>query len=254
MPIAFGAAGAVANTATTTLTLAYPAGITAGQLLVICICNKYPPNTPTTPVAAGFILAANAQGTGGSGAAGIDTGTVFTTVYYKIAAGTETGNLAITVTGNNAAIGRIFRYTNATGNWDVSAANGADNTAGTAWLTTMNVNPGLTTGDWAIVASGINTDAYTYSAQAPAEASTTFGATVERQDSGTTSGQDCALVVTDTPVTAGTSVNPPTYAMTSSGTAANNPAGSSVMLRIREVAAVVAGGFDQYGMMGFYGM
>lgn len=252
MAIAFGASGLAANTATNTLTLAYPAGITAGQLIVVCVCNKYPPNNPTTP--AGFTLAANAQGTGGSGAAGIDTGTVYMTVYYKIAVGTETGNLAITFVGtNNSGIGRIFRYTNATGNWNVSAANGSDNTAGTAWLTTMNVNPGLTTGDWAIVASGINTDAYTYASQAPAEASTTFGATVERQDSGTNSGQDCALVVTDTPVTAGTSVNPPTYSMTASGTAANNPAGSSVMLRIREIAAVV-GGFDQYGMMGFYGL
>jgi MSHA biogenesis protein MshQ len=251
MAIAFGAAGAVANTATTTLTLAYPTGITAGQLIVMCICNKYPPNTPTTP--AGFTLAANAQGTGGSGAAGIDTGTVYMTVYYRIAPSALSGNVSITVTGNNVAIGRIFRYTNATNNWDVSAANGADNTAGsTAWLTTMNVNPGLTAGDWVIVASGINTDLYTFSAQAPAEASTTFGATVERQDSGTTSGQDCALVVTDTPVTAGTSTVAPTYSMTSSGSAANNPAGSSVMLRIREGA--FTGGSDQYGMMGFYGI
>lgn len=251
MAIAFGAAGAVANTATTTLTLAYPTGITAGQLIVMCICNKYPPNSPATP--AGFTLAANAQGTGGAGAAGIDTGTIFMTVYYRIATGVLSGNVSITITGNNVAIGRIFRYTNATGNWDVVAANGADNAGGTAWLTTMNVNPGLTTGDWAVVASGINTDAYTYSAQAPAEPSITFGATVERQDSGTTSGQDCALVVTDTPVTAGTSAVAPTYAMTSSGSAANAPAGSSVMLRIREVAAAV-GGFDQYGMMGFYGL
>ena len=252
MAIAFGAAGAVANTATTTLTLVYPAGITAGQLIVVCICNKYPLNTPTTP--AGFTLATNAQGTGGSGAAGIDTGTVYSTVYYKIAAGTETGNLSITITANNAAIGRIFTYTNGTSNWDVAAANGADNTAGTAWLTTMNTNPGITTGDWVVVGSGINTDAYTYSAQAPAEPSVTFGVTVERQDSGTTSGQDCALVVTDTPVTAGTSTVAPTYGMTASGTAANNPCGASVMLRIREVAAAATGGFDQYGMMGIYGL
>lgn len=250
MAIAFGAAGAVANTATTTLTIPYPAGITAGQMLIVCICNKYPTNSPTTPV--GFTLATNAQGSGGSGAAGIDIGSVYSTVYYKVAVGTETGNLAVTITANNTAIGRIFRYTNATNNWDVSAANGSDNTAGTAWLTTMNVNPGLTTGDLVIVSSGINTDLYTYSAQAPAEASTTFGATVERQDSGTASGQDCALVVTETPVTAGTSVASPTYSMTSSGTAANNPAGSSVMFRLREAA--FTGGFDPFGMRGFYGI
>jgi MSHA biogenesis protein MshQ len=250
MPIAFGAAGAVANTATTTLTLPYPTGITAGQILIVCVCNKYPTNSPTTPT--GFTLATNAQGTGGSGAAGIDTGTVYMTVYYKIAVGTETGNLSITITANNTAIGRMFRYTNATNNWIIAAANGADNTAGTGWLTTMNVDPGLTTGDLIIVASGINTDAYTYSAQAPAEPSTTFGATTERQDSGTTSGQDCGLVVTETPVTAGTSTVAPTYSMTSSGTATNNPAGSSVMFRLRE--GPFLGGSDQYGMMGFYGI
>lgn len=249
MPIAFGAAGAVASTATTTLSVAYPAGVTAGQLIVLCICNKYPPNTPAAP---GFFSPTNAQGTGGSGAAGIDTGTVYMTVFYRIATGVLSGNVNVVVSGNNVAIGRMFRYTNATGNWEIAAANGADNTAGTAWLTTMNINPGLTTGDLVLVASGINTDLYTFSAQAPAEASTTFGATVERQDSGTTSGQDCALVVTDTPVTAGTSAVAPTYAMTASGTAANNPAGSSVMLRIREGA--FTGGSDQYGMMGFYGI
>lgn len=251
MAIAFGAAGLAANTATNTLTLAYPTGITAGQLIIISVCNKYPPNNPTTP--AGFTLASNAQGTGGSGAAGIDTGTVYMTVYYKIANGTETGNLNITFIGtNNSAIGRIFRYTNATSNWDVVAANGSDNTAGTSWLTTMNVNPGITANDMIVVSSGINTDAYTYSAQAPAEPSVTFGATTERQDSGTTSGQDCALVVTETPVTAGTSTVAPTYSMTSSGTAANNPAGSSVMFRLREIAADT--NFDPMGMLGIFGI
>ncbi len=234
--VAFGNSGAV-DPGTTTLVIPYPTGIVAGNLLVLAVGNKYPPNGPAAP--AGWTLVANGQASGGAGAAGNDTGNVYATVFVKVADGTETGNLTVTLTGANTSMGRIFRYTNAAGSgWDYAATYGSDNTGGTAWIVSSAADPGITAGDMLVVISAINTDAPTWTAESVSATGATFGTHTERQDSGTGFGNDMRLVVSDHTVTAGTALAAPVYTMSASG---GTPEGASVILRIREVPGTTLG-------------
>lgn len=239
---------------TTSLSIPYPASIAAGDLLVVFISNKYPANGPTTP--AGFTRPTNGQGQGGAGASGIDTGQVFSTCLVKEADGTETGNLAVTITSGNSAVGRMWRCTkSALKNWEYVATNGADNAGAGNWSVTGAADPGVTAADLVLVGSAINADTYTYTLQAITSTGVTYAAMTEQQDSGTAGGQDCYLVVSSHPVTSGTSSAAPVYTMTTSGSAVSAPAGASVFLRLREVDPPAGGdSFDPMGMLGFFGL
>src|SRR4051812_24340143 len=96
MAVAFGAWGTatIATGSGTAPTPGYPAGITAGQLLVCFLVSKY--GAVTTP--SGWTLPTNGKFTGGNPAAQLtDSGDATFTVFYKIADGTETGTLTITI-------------------------------------------------------------------------------------------------------------------------------------------------------------
>lgn len=229
--VGFGAAGAVA-TGTNALAVPHPAGIVAGNLLVLVIANKIPPAGPSTPL--GWTLAAQAQG--GAGADNVnDSGQVFVTVFTKVAIGGEAGNLAVTITGGNVAVGRMFRYTKTASAWLTATTTGSDNTAGAGWSVTGAANPGIASGDMVIVGSAANSDNYNWSAESISATGATFGVHTERQDSGSANGRDADLVVSDHTVTAGSATAAPVYTMTASGSSApTNPAGASVILRIRE--------------------
>lgn len=242
--VAFGSSGAVA-TGTTALAVPHPAGIVAGDLLVLVVGNKHPPNGPTTP--AGWTLVTNGQGSGGLGANGADSGPVFSTIFVKIALGTETGNLSITLTGAVGAIGRMFRYTKTLASaWDYAATNGADSTAGTDWSVTGAANPGISGEDVIIVGSVVNSnrmnDPDPWTLASVTATGATVGAATERQDSSTASGNDLALIVSEHPVTAGTATAAPVFTMTGSPIGrvrVTTPTGPSVFLRIRESKALL---------------
>lgn len=232
MAIAFGAIGAGSN-GITSLSVPLPASIAAGDLLVLCIANKYPPNAPATP--AGWVAGTNYREEGGSGASGTDTGSVFVSVYTRVADGAESGNVAVTITGGNCAFGRMLRYTkSASATWDLVLVNGVDTTADASWsvaLDAMDVHAN----DMVLVASATNTDLYTHTVEALVQTGTTFGTMVERNDIGTTNGDDCWLFISEHPVSSGAGAGALTYTATPSGTATNNPAGASVALRMREL-------------------
>jgi len=240
--VAFGSAGNVAQ-GTTSLSVPYPSGIAAGDLLVLAIGNKYPPNGPATP--AGWTLVTNGQGSGGSGAAGGDSGTVYATFFVKVADGSESGNLTVTLTGANSAMGRMFRYTNAANaGWDYAATNGSDNTPDTNWTASGAANPGITSGDMLIVVSAVNGNRITaWGSESVSAVGATFGVHTEQQDSTTGQGDDMGLVVSDHTVTGGTAVAAPVFTMTVAGGDPRNdtPAGASAFLRIREVPGTALG-------------
>lgn len=237
-----GAAGSAS------LSVPFPTVTIAGYLLVLEITNKYPNNGPTTP--SGWTL--RKQTAGGSGASGVDTGNVYKTVYTKIADSTEGGtNQAVTITSGNSAIGRIWQYgILTTSTWDLGVCGGAYAASnGVNWSVTGDADPGVVAGDLILAMSAVNTDAYTYSAEAITQTGVTFGAATERGDGGVTNGDDSAAVMSEHPVTLGLGTAAPVYTMTASGTAANNPAGATVLLRLREVpaASVPGPGSDNVG-------
>jgi len=233
--VAYGSSGSAA-TGTTSLSVPYPASIAAGNLLVMIVGNKYPANGPATPV--GWTLVANGQGSGGLGSAGGDSGQVYNTIFVKEALGTESGNLAVTVTSANTSMARMFRYAKTAGTtWNYAATNGSDNSAGTTWSVTGAANPGITSGDMLIIGTSLNGNRVTGWTESVSATGATFGTTAERNDSTSSTGDDMGLIVSEHPVTAGTASAAPVFTMTgSSGSAnTNSPTGASVMLRIREV-------------------
>lgn len=224
----FGAAGA----GTGSVSLAYPANIAAGDVLVAALVNKYPTNGPATP--SGWTLAA--QGEGGTGASGLDTGHVYTTVFTKIADGTESGSLTVTITGGNSAVGRIARYfSNGGGRLAFSATAGSDNTAGTGWSVTGAANPGISAGNLIVAVSGVNTDGRSFSAEAVTATGCTFDTAVEDMDAGSTAGDDVRLIISRHFCMTGPASAAPVFTMTASGSdAATEPAGATVLLVLRE--------------------
>jgi hypothetical protein len=232
--VAFGTSGTVGSGGTTSITAAYPASIARGDLLVCQIASRPQGATITTPSGWTALSNNSAQGTGGSEAA--DAGSARSTILVKEADGTESGSLSITLANSpNAAFARIHRYTKTTGKvWQLACANGSHTSGSTSWSVTAGSDPGVTAGDMIFVASAVNSDAATYSAQALSQTGITFGAANERQDSGITTGNDLRMVASDHVVSSGTSSAAPVYTMTAS---TGSPEGASVFLRIRQVDA-----------------
>ena len=226
--VAFGAIGAGAGQVNS-INVAYPTGIASGNLLFLCIANKYPPNGPATPT--GFTAPANNQGTGDPGdGPGIGVGATYATVYYRVADGSESGTVTVSVTSGNALYGVMARYTNATGAWAVGAANGGDSTAGTAWSATMGTDPGVQGGDMVLACNANNNNTSLGSAYALSQTGVTYGTATERLDNSTSFGDDVGIKFADHAVTSGTSSAAPVHTWTASASAA----GGTALLRIRE--------------------
>lgn len=229
--VAFGTVG-TAGSGTTSASIPYPASIAAGDLLIVCLANKYPTNGPSTP--AGWTLPTNGQVSGGDGGGpGVDVGDVYATIFVKEADGSETGNLSITVTSGNSSSGVMARYTKGSGAWSYAATNGVDSSGDTSWSITGGADPGVESGDMLVTCTAINTESSAESAHSMSQTGITFGAANERFDNGTTFGDDVGVTTSDHVVSSGTSSAAPVYTATTTLT----PEGATVLLRIREVSS-----------------
>jgi PKD repeat protein len=134
MPIAFRAAGSIAANASGTPSIPYPAGIAAGDLLIIHYAVATATVTPTTPSGWTKLFGPVNMAGGGNNNKGY--------LYYKVAAGSETGTLTFANTGaSNYAVGIMAAYTgcDATTPIDTSA------TANLATTGTTGTCPSVTT-------------------------------------------------------------------------------------------------------------
>lgn len=219
----------------TSLSIPYTTNPAAGTGLVLTVINKYPNNFPTTPT--GYTLVKRA--TGGAGSSGADSGNVAVSVYTKEADGTETGNVAVTITGGNSSLGRILQYSKPAGKtWSFAGAIGSDNTAGGEVTYTYDADPGFRAGDLALVVRGFNSDV----------ASSQLGVYLHipgcitgprngasRISGTTTQGDDCRHGGTEYNVIYGESVGAGYYSSLDDMPSASASAGASVLLRIRAV-------------------
>lgn len=238
MAVSFRSIGALGagNVGTTSLSINYPTAGGApqsGDLLLLVVFNKYPTNGPSTP--SGYNTITNGQASGGEGSAGIDAGTVYVTVFSRIADGTESGAVSVSIPSGNSSAGAVLCYQKGSGTWDFAATNGSDNSGNsTSWSITGAADPGVTAGDMLIALNAINSDGQTFSSQAMSQSGITFGTATERVDAGTNQGDDVGGMISDHVVSSGTSSGVPTYTATASASATNRPAGACVILRIRE--------------------
>lgn len=229
--VGYGALG-TANGQIATAAPVTPATVNAGEMLLLFVANKGP-NGPDTP--SGWTACANGQGFGGDGGSGADVGDVWTTVFYKVADGSEDGaTVNISVTSGNGVYANILSYTKTSDTWEVACTNGADSTSATTWSIVGAADPGVTATDYVVFASGRNLDTVSFASYTLSQGGVTYPANAtERFENGTSFGDDVGLAIADIDPTSGTSSAAPT----GGATASTNVAGSGVIVRLREASA-----------------
>lgn len=102
----FGAKGTAGVATATPVSPTYPAGISANNLLILAVCIAHSTSTPTVTAPTGYTLINEV-------ALGSGTDRHSLHILYKIADGTETGALAVTIGGlagaNVVALAQIYR-------------------------------------------------------------------------------------------------------------------------------------------------
>lgn len=222
-------------------TPSYPTGLLAGDLLLLLVGNKHPPNGPSTPAGWTFLV----QSSGGAGASAADSGDTYTSAYYKIADGTETGTLTLTITGASCSSAVMYAYRTTFAAWSIAATTASDNSAGTSLSFTGAADPGYTQGDWAVFVATINTDAFTLSANSFTATGVTIDAVYNHNSVVNGNGNQQRFVYPEptgssvqrggAQILSGTSSAAPIYTATASGSDANSPAGSALFIRLRGV-------------------
>lgn len=243
---AWASAGAVAYSAAsgTSVVPAYPASIASGDLLLATVAQKPGTNnsgTVSTPT--GWSLVGTSTWGGGYGTSlGADTGNTRIYVYSRIADGTETGSLTITIGTNNVSWAQIYRLTRSGGSgWDIALASSTRDTAptsGTAFTMQMTTNPGVTWGDLLIGIMSVPTDIQSgalFSAGSFSATGATIGSATEVAEAFTTNGNDLGGVVYRASVTSGTGTANPNLILTAVSATMTNVRGPSSIIRVRVV-------------------
>jgi len=233
MSVSLGALGSIGG-GTTSCTPGFPA-VSAGDLLVLMVGNKYPTNGPSTP--AGWTLLA--QETGGNGSAGADSGTVYVTLFTKIADGTESGTLTVSVPAANACGARIFSFTKSSGEafQQIRYVTMQHNTPGSTVAATSTARMNVKNKDFLWSFTVFNTDAFTYSNQQMTMPFITTNAFSERWEGNSASGDDLAFIVCSQRVIGGDTTGFMSYTIDSSGANAVSPAGASIIIGLRSSAS-----------------
>ncbi len=232
MTVAFGSIGNFA-TGPTSLAVPYPASIAAGDLLVLCIASKAPADVPTVP--SGWTLPPNCQASAGLGSPALNAGPALGTVLTKIADGTESGNLTLSIPNANASVARMMRFTKgAAAIFGLSAAFGTDVVAGTGWSATASTHPRVSEGDIVVAVCAINAQYASFTGEAITQAGVTYTSETERHDGGHTAGDNVRLVISTHVCSTGHSTGVPTFAMTGNTSASFGPTGVTIFLRIGE--------------------
>lgn len=209
----------------------------SGDLLVMCVACKSTSTSITCP-GSWTEDTTNGEAAGGSGSQGNDTGPVRVKLMWREGTG-DTTDVSLTVSTLNTLWAQVLVFSKGSGTWDLAAAQGIDTATGTPFETTMNRDPGITSGDYIAIAGGTPTDVAAGS-QFSSPSMTATGATIstptEVSEPYSALGSDIGGVVLYTDCSAGTASAAATVSMTAGGTT-TNVAGPIVILRIREASA-----------------
>ena len=229
MAISLRAVGSYVN-GVADLTPVIPTGVASGDMM-LCAYGTKPYNDAPT-MNNGWVEIGSA--TDGTVAAGVDVGSMRTSIFNKIHTGSET-NPTITNTTNNVSGAVIIVFQKAAGNsWATPVGSGGgDATAGTGFSVTAASNFGITANDMVVGYASIRSDAGTQSAIGITATGVTFGAFTESPttDLATTAGGDMAMSGGYLLASSGTASAAAVYA----STLAAAHTGSAYMVRLREV-------------------
>lgn len=211
----------------------WPDGASAGDLALLTVASKDPFDAATTPDGWELIRVH----TGGAGTAGADSGDATIQVFWREANGTEDSSTSFTVAAPSVKVALaqvlVFTHDDPDGSWVLDTAEGTDDTPGTGWSAASATPLSVATGDMVLTASAINTGNRTFSSPAVTIGSATFSGDTEVLDdvaSGLSSWHAGAVNTVHTVTGDGT--GDPTFTMTGSGTAADEPAGVTAIIHI----------------------
>lgn len=234
--VAYVNKGTANSSSASTLSLAYPAGITAGKMLIAVIGTKANKTVVDTP--AGWITGSGEGFIDYNAGQGGGQGSVTGHVFLKIATGSETGSESFTVYNTpNVAYGMIYQFqgdSNAFWSYAISgASHRIPNTSSYSATSWNRLN--MIKGDVMFVVSLINYVS-TWSAQALTHSGTTIAeVTEEITDSSTTTGNDISHVASLYRCNSNTSNTQKAVFTMTNGTAptSNAPIGITIFIRLR---------------------
>jgi hypothetical protein len=211
MSISRVASGTIAY-GTSSATPAYPAGLAAGDLLILKTGSKNLDGNSRVANPNWNVLGESWDNTG---TAGDNTGPTRVKVMFKIADGTESGTLSVNNYNGNSFWAQIDAYRATSGKIFADVVKGASTPTSTTFAATctpLSASPGIAagwikTGDVVIAIAAATNDAVTWSAQTIASTGLTFGSVTEIAEYTTVNGNDiggCSWMAT---VTGGTQTN-----------------------------------------------
>lgn len=236
MTIALRAAGAWAS-GSASVAPAIPAGTVAGDLMLLYVGSK--PFSATINTPAGWTEIAAAGGTNGTVANGVDVGSVAWKTFFRLWQSGD-ANPSVSVTTGNATLSVIKSFSKqSANNWVTPpGAKGSDTTSGTAFSLTMDVNPGVTSGDMLATFATIAGNNATFGTPTLTAAGATIGTVTESpaSEGSTAAGNDLESSASHALCTAGTASAAPVVGWTLS--VAQTGGGS--LVRLREIVPAVA--------------
>lgn len=249
MSITYKSVTATTPLGTTSVTIPYPPTITAGDIILLFVAGKY--DTTTTPTISGFTFIG--EGTGGAGSAGIDSGTCKVMAYYRIADGSETGNVVVTLTGGSSWSGQMANWSLGAGEvWETPVFTiGAKNSGGSTSLQMPGAdNLNAVAGDHIFVAGVSNSDLYTLSSMSLSVPGCSTSTTLTALHWGNSSGQDTTVFRHARSMTGGPETSAPVWNSTASGSTTNSPAGVAIFVRLRASTPPPPSGRDNLLLLG----
>lgn len=231
MAIAFGAVGAKVITGTTTLAIAYPASVGAGDLVIAGRAGGNEAVTFTAEWTNFVSLLGGLVGTNANDSHQTRVGAETT-----VAAGGETGTVTFDQTGTvNGMCGVMARYTKDAGmSWNVAADTGDDNTHAANRSITTSGTLAFAAGDMLVAVVAVDTDtSLTITGPALTASGITFGTTTQRApvSAGYITGNDGNIYIFDAAVSSGSG----TVAAALAFTTATSQCGPAAFVRLREV-------------------
>lgn len=213
------------------------------DLLILCVVHKssvsgswYTVSTPSGWTAPSNNTLSAGRGTQGSA----DAGPVVTTMFYKIATGSESGSITLswsgTITSCQAVILAVTKPPDSEWETPVCVAGYDVTPEDNLWTTSGNTTGTKTivVNDLVVACTGVNSDGYTFGSETPVQSGIIFSGLEELFDTGTSNGTDQRIVITTHKANSGTSSSSTlTYTATTSGYSTTAPAGVTIQMVLR---------------------
>lgn len=225
------------STTATISTQALPAGLAAGDLMIMIISSKADA-LPTITVPSGWTAPADNTVTGGAGTQGAATGGVnrCTMIWREWQSGDIDPDITVSASASPSLV-QIVAFTKAADEtWEAPICASAADTAGSTSIydpPAAGITLDLGAGDWLCSADAINDDGGTPTVPGTLSvAGVTLGTVVNRVNSASSTGNDSRLIVETAPYTSGAASAGPDRSV-SIASAIANMAGCSIFFRLR---------------------